>query len=122
MLDNIRLVRHQFKKMGVTIEFCTNGEQGLERVLEAERLAAGFDLVIMDICMPKMTGVECLRLLREAGCGAPVIMLSAHAMLEEQQRCYEMGASAYCTKPIDFQELFEICDSLLGLGDRRDAA
>lgn len=119
--DNVRLVRHHFGKIGVEVELESNGQAGMERVLAEEYRGNGFELVLMDISMPVMSGIHALREIRLAGCDVPVVMLSAHALMEEQQRCMEAGASAYCTKPIDFDALFACCVDLL-TGDRRDAA
>ncbi len=119
--DNVKLVRHHFGKIGVHVERETNGQDGLDRVLAEDYCGKGFDLVLMDISMPVMSGIDALQAIRASGCDVPVVMLSAHALLEEQQRCMDAGASAYCTKPIDFDALFACCAELLG-GDLRDAA
>lgn len=119
--DNVKLVRHHFGKIGVHVERETNGQDGLDRVLAEDYCGKGFDLVLMDISMPVMSGIDALQEIRASGCDVPVVMLSAHALLEEQQRCMDAGASAYCTKPIDFDALFACCAELLG-GDLRDAA
>jgi len=120
--DNVKLIQHHFQRHGLSFEHARNGEEGLERVLEAERESGGYDLVLMDISMPIKDGVEALRELRGAGCEMPVVMLSAHALLDEQRRCYDAGASAYCTKPIDFAELFDCCASFFTDDDGRQAA
>jgi CheY-like chemotaxis protein len=120
--DNVILIRHHFRKQGIEIETATNGEHGLRSVLDAERDGQGYELVLMDINMPVMDGIECLTRIREAGCEVPVVMLSAHAMVDEQRRCYDAGASDYCTKPINFELLFNICASLVDDDPSRLAA
>lgn len=120
--DNVMLIGHHFRKIGVELETACNGEVGMTRVLEAEGEGRGYDLVLMDINMPVMDGIESLTLIRDAGCCVPVIMLSAHALLDEQRRCYDLGASDYCTKPIDFAELFEVCAMHTAGTPRRHAA
>lgn len=120
--DNVMLISHHFRKIGVELDTARNGEEGMSRVLEAERDGRGYDLVLMDINMPVMDGIESLTLIRDAGCCVPVIMLSAHALMDEQRRCFEAGASDYCTKPIDFQELFGVCAAHTVVGPTRGAA
>jgi DNA-binding response OmpR family regulator len=61
-------------------------------------------LILLDVAMPGMTGIEVLRSAR-TGCRAPVLMLTAQADLELARQALELGASAYITKPFDFGQL-----------------
>lgn len=119
--DNVRLIRYRFKKIGVEIEHAEHGEIAHQMVLAAAQSDRPYDMVIMDINMPVMDGIESLCVIRSKGCEVPVMMLSAHAMVEEQRRSYSAGASAYCCKPIDFELLFTECERLLVNPSKRRA-
>jgi len=81
---------------------------GLE-ALEALR-AGSFDLVLMDIQMPRMDGLEATRAIRrgvagEAARAVPIVSLTAHAMTGDKERCLEAGVDVYLTKPVELSEL-----------------
>ena len=62
-------------------------------------------LILLDVAMPGMTGIEVLRDARAAGVFVPVLMLTAQADLELARQALDLGANAYITKPFDFGEL-----------------
>lgn len=89
---------------GHDVTFTEDGAQAVEAAQLQE-----FDLIILDVRMPVMDGLEALRRIRTRGganCDQPVIMLSADAMPAEKARGFEMGADDYLTKPIDPRLLF----------------
>lgn len=115
--ENIMIAQYYFEKLGVQIESASNGEVAIEMIERVSDVGGAFDLVLMDVNMPMMDGVECLRALRERGHTMPIIMVSAHAFADEQQRCIDAGADGYCTKPIDFDALLAMCAGMLGAPD-----
>lgn len=100
--DNQRLVMKLLNMEGAHVDVAPNGAIGVEKALRRE-----YDAVLMDIQMPIMDGYEATRHLRESGYTAPIIALTAHAMLEEKERCLRSGFSDYLSKPINKSDLVE---------------
>jgi CheY-like chemotaxis protein len=82
-----------------------------------EKVAANphFDLVLMDLKMPVMDGLEATRLLRDMleSNVLPIIALTANAVQEELEKCKEVGMGAWVTKPVDAEELFATMHQVL---------
>ena len=89
---------------GVAIEVAENGQVALEKLEQNE----AFDLVLMDVKMPVMDGMEATRRLRAMPQwkDLPVIALTANAVPEELEKCKAAGMDAWVTKPIDTESLF----------------
>jgi DNA-binding response OmpR family regulator len=100
----LRLLQVNFELEGIGVELAVDGEEGLQRVR-----ADPPDLVISDIMMPKVNGLELLAALRSSPDTAalPVILLSAKAQVADVQRGLELGADDYITKPFDPLELID---------------
>jgi DNA-binding response OmpR family regulator len=77
-----------------------NGEACLRAVEQARP-----DLVLLDVAMPGMTGIDVLREFRAKDRNTPVLMLTAQTDIELARQALELGAAAYITKPFDFGEL-----------------
>jgi len=113
--DVRRLVEMKLKIVGIGTELACDGQEALEKLEEDS-----FDLVILDIMMPEMDGIEtCRRLRTSTGYGTvPVLMLTARAQIADIERGFEVGATDYMVKPFSPREL---SDRVLGLLDRRVA-
>jgi len=98
--DNRMLVKRLLAHAGAVVEAAENGR---EAVMKA--LTSTFDLILMDIQMPLMDGYEATSSLRARGYQGPIIALTAHAMLEEQERCLAAGCNAHLGKPINYRRL-----------------
>jgi signal transduction histidine kinase/CheY-like chemotaxis protein len=107
--DNRRLIEHHFTKISPHFAHAEDGVEGLQAALDASEREEAFDLILMDIDMPNMNGIECTRRIREAGIDTPIVMLSAHTLSRERILSVQAGINAYCTKPINFEHLYKIC-------------
>jgi two-component system sensor histidine kinase/response regulator len=106
---NQKLATRLLEKRGHQVTLTGNGKEALAAL--AER---GYDLVLMDIQMPEMDGIEATRALRErekiSGTHQEVVAMTALAMKGDRERCIEAGMDGYLTKPIRQQELDELLD------------
>ncbi|MGD8947952.1 MAG: response regulator [Desulfobacterales bacterium] len=88
-----------------------NGRQVLD-TLQNET----FDLILMDVQMPEMDGLEATKVVREheltTGAHIPIIAMTAHAVKGDRERCLEAGMDEYISKPIDSDKLFDIIETL----------
>ena len=100
----LRLLQVNFELEGISVATAVDGEEGLKMIQSDPP-----DLVISDIMMPKVNGLELLAALRSSPdtSAMPVILLSAKAQVANVQRGLELGADDYVTKPFDPLELIE---------------
>jgi DNA-binding response OmpR family regulator len=96
---------------GYDVSSEADGETGLEQALEGD-----YDLVILDIMLPRTNGFEVIRRFREAGRLTPVIMLSARGAETEKVMGLELGAEDYITKPFGLAELLARVRAVLRRG------
>jgi signal transduction histidine kinase/DNA-binding response OmpR family regulator len=117
------------ENQGHRVRLVTDGHEAVTAMAE-ER----FDLVLMDVQMPVMSGLEATALIRkheaaEAARGAlgkerhtPIIALTAHAMVEDEQRCYQAGMDDYLTKPVRAETLRAMLARWASGGEEQDKA
>jgi CheY-like chemotaxis protein/HPt (histidine-containing phosphotransfer) domain-containing protein len=117
---NQKLAVTLLEKQGHTVQVAGNGRQGLAAlgVRDGEPLPAPpFDVVLMDVQMPEMDGLEAVSRLRTAEMGTgrriPVIAMTAYAMKGDRERCLTAGMDSYVSKPIHPQQLFEALSTLV---------
>jgi len=92
---NQRLVVRALERRGHRVTVARNGLEALA-ALEGN----AFDLVLMDVQMPEMDGLEATRILRRKGVRIPILALTAHALKSDQERCLQAGMDGYLSKPI----------------------
>ncbi|HLL69806.1 MAG TPA: response regulator transcription factor [Pyrinomonadaceae bacterium] len=93
---------------GFAVETATDGEAGLERAL-----AETFDLVILDVGLPRKNGFDVCRDLRQRSVGVPIIMLTARGQVVDKVVGLKIGADDYVTKPFEMMELLARIEALL---------
>ncbi len=111
--DNQRLIRLLLAKLGLEIEICENGQQGVERALAAREAGHPFSLILMDMQMPIMDGYTATRILRRRGYTGSIVALTAHAMHAERGRCLAAGCDDFATKPVDRETFFALLSRYL---------
>ncbi|MBM4361967.1 MAG: response regulator transcription factor [Deltaproteobacteria bacterium] len=105
-------LRMNLEAEGYEVEVASDGETALARIP-----GGGFDLVILDVMLPRRNGFEVLRALRADGCAVPIIVLSARGAEMDKVMGLELGAEDYVTKPFGLAELLARIRAVL----RRDA-
>ncbi len=112
---NQKLAVRLLEKQGHTVAVANNGKEALA-ALERQP----FDLVLMDVEMPEMGGLEATTAIRrkeqETGRHVPIIAMTAHAMKGDRERCLAAGMDGYVSKPIPAKDLFAVIADLLPPG------
>ncbi len=110
-LVNRRYVQLLLEKNGHQVVLAENGLLGLEAVKKQD-----FDLILMDVQMPEMDGLQATRNIRfsetQSRQHVPVIALTAHASAEDRERCLAAGMDAYLTKPLQVKKLWKLMEHI----------
>ena len=108
---NQKLATRIFEKMGHSVSVAEDGKKALEAMAKGI-----FDLVMMDVQMPVVDGLEATRMIRnlEKGTGThvPIVAMTAHAMKGDREKCLESGMDGYVSKPINLRELYDAIENL----------
>ena len=122
---NRMVVRQMLKRGGVDSEEADGGRRAIERLQNEE-----FDLVLMDVQMPGMDGLETTRAIRSGDAGernrnVPIVAITAYASTDDEEACYSAGMDAYLSKPLNMQRFLDTVSDAIGKGrgerSRRDA-
>jgi CheY-like chemotaxis protein len=111
-LANRKLAQGLLERRGHVVTIAEDGQQALD-CLEQQ----SFDLILMDVQMPVMDGLDATRAIRErerlSGGRVPIVALTAHALKEDRQRCLDAGMDGYLAKPIRAKDLYEKIESFM---------
>ncbi len=109
--DNREMLARRLERRGFTVDVA---EDGALAVAAANNNRP--DVVLMDVSMPVMSGLEATRALRAAPGTADlkIIALTAHAMASAREECMAAGCDAFATKPVDFAALLETIEAVVG--------
>lgn len=118
---NALLMRSLLTKLGHRVVIAVHGEAALESWLAASSAGTPYDLVLMDIQMPQLDGIEATKRIRthEAAIGGhhtPILALTANTLVEDRYACFEAGMNGFLIKPLDREKLDE---ALAGLAAAR---
>lgn len=106
--ENTRLLTeaHLYKKYNVVT--CRDGEEALDIIYKQN-----IDIIVADLMMPNLDGLELIKELRENKNNIPVILLTAKNSIEDKIKGFEYGADDYLTKPVDYSELILRINALI---------
>jgi CheY-like chemotaxis protein len=121
---NALLMRSLLIRLGHHAVITTNGEEAMESWLAAKSAGAPYDLVLMDIQMPQLDGIETTKRIRSLESGqpgrqTPILALTANTLVEDRYACFEAGMDGFLIKPLDREKL---ADALAGLAASRHLA
>lgn len=117
--DEVRLadtLRRLLHRSGYSADVCHDGAEGLDNALSGI-----YDLLVLDVMLPKMDGLTLLRTLRAQGSTVPVLLLTAKSELQDRVAGLDSGADYYLTKPFEAEELLACIRSLLRRGESTTA-
>ena len=109
--DEVRLaatLRDLLEMDGYTVDVCHDGESGLDNALSAI-----YDVILLDVMLPKLDGFTVLRRLRSSGDSTPVLMLTARSEVSDKVQGLDCGADYYLTKPFEPRELLACVRALI---------
>ncbi len=101
-LDNQRLIARTLERVGLEVTVASDGRAGVDAAMEGD-----FALVLMDIQMPRMDGLDATRELRSRGFQVPIVAMTANTEPEARRRCIDAGCNDFLTKPVDRMVLLE---------------
>ena len=104
------LLKEGLGKLGFAVEYETDGNKGLNKILS---YPADYDCLILDNMLPNLTGSEILKSIRKEGIHLPILILTAKDSIEDKVKGLSLGADDYLIKPFDFSELVARINALL---------
>jgi CheY-like chemotaxis protein len=109
-LINQKLVKRLLEKRGHSVTVTGSGREALERVA-----AGSFDVILMDVQMPDMDGLQASTRIREIeksrGTYTPILALTAHTMKGDRERCLAAGMDQFINKPIDAESFVDVVEA-----------
>lgn len=108
--ENLDMLRRRLERRGYAVFAAMDGQQAIDQTLALKP-----DIVLMDVSMPVLSGLEATRAIRQNPevAHTPIVALTAHAMDGDRARCLEAGCDAYATKPVDLPSLIATMERLV---------
>lgn len=110
-------LQDRLRSEGYMVDFAVDGEEGTEKATQLP-----FDLIILDIMLPRRSGLDVCMDIRRAGLATPILLLTARGQTSEKVVGFKLGADDYVTKPFDTLELMARIEALLRRAPTRTAA
>jgi two-component system OmpR family response regulator len=102
-----QFVQRGLEEQRIVVDLVADGPEGLERASHGE-----YDVIVLDLRLPGLSGVEVLRTLRDRGVNTPVLVLTAQDAVDSKVQALRTGADDYVTKPFSFEELLARVEAL----------
>jgi len=106
--ENQKLISLHLHRSGISVSVVDNGQEAVDVAMNHS-----FDLILMDMQMPLLTGVGATQQLRQSGYSGPIVMLTANTSQEDREICIDAGANDFLSKPIDFNQFFGVLEKYL---------
>ncbi len=110
---SFKLINAVLAQVKANVVHAPNGKIAIEACLSESH----FDLVLMDMQMPEIDGLEATRRIKQIRPTLPIVATTANTFHEDAQACQEAGCDGFLTKPLQFKKMFELMESLF---DRQD--
>lgn len=105
-----RGIQFNLEQEGYRVTVATDGATAVQNF---ESDPESFDMIVLDLMLPRMSGYAVCERIREAGCQIPILILSARTLSEDRTRGFDVGANQYLTKPFELDELLSRVKNLL---------
>lgn len=103
---SFKLISAVLVRVNAGVTHALNGRDAIELC----RTGCGFDLVLMDIMLPEVDGLEATRAIKKICPDLPVIATTANTFIQEEKEYWDAGCDAFLTKPLQFKQLFELME------------
>ena len=110
--SNQILISMMLRKMGLDPAMANDGVEGVEKAQQGS-----YDIILMDMQMPRMNGYAATQQLRSVGYTVPIIAVTANAMKGDEEKCLQAGCSGYLSKPVDRKKLQKLLQQYLKTDD-----
>ncbi len=105
-----KLLEAHFRRANLSILHASDGVKAIEIFNETPNIS----MILMDIQLPGLSGLDVTRKIRESNTEIPIIAATANVFDDDKQACIEAGCTDFLSKPISFPELFQLLDKYLG--------
>lgn len=126
--ENREILSYYLTKAGYQVVTADDGYAAVEGLVGGAAMRRGglpqqgFDLVLMDMSMPRVSGYDAVPRLRASGYRTPIVAVTAHSLAGDREKCLAAGCDEYVTKPVDPKKLVEVCERMLTIGRQRKGA
>lgn len=126
--ENREILSYYLEKAGFSVVTADNGFLAVQGLVGGATLRRStdrpppFDLVLMDMQMPKLDGYSAVRQLRAEGFRTPIIAVTAHTLAGDREKCLAAGCDEYLGKPVEPERFISTCEALVAKGRAQKAA
>jgi PAS domain S-box-containing protein len=113
---NQMLIKRLLTRVGIEVVIVADGKAAVKEAMDNE-----FDVILMDIQMPIMSGLTATKTLRDKGFVTPIVALTAHAMKGDDEKCLKAGCNDYLSKPVNVTKLMSILEKYLPAAEAKAA-